>query len=87
VAGRNGTLVGDFIGTPLEGNFRGKTGSLDGVTGLTGVLDLGRRLRFAFLDNGQFSETQGEAIRVHIGDIIGRYPDSPPVDALVPAPQ
>ena len=87
VAGRNGTLVGDFVGTPLEGNFRGKTGSLDGVTGLTGVLDLGRRLRFAFLDNGEFSETQGEVIRVHIGDIVGRYPDSPPVDALVPPPQ
>jgi D-alanyl-D-alanine carboxypeptidase/D-alanyl-D-alanine-endopeptidase (penicillin-binding protein 4) len=87
VAGRNGTLVGDFIGTPLEGNFRGKTGSLDGVTGLTGVLDLGRRLRFAFLDNGQFSEMQGEVIRVNIGAIVGRYPDAPPVDALVPLPQ
>ncbi len=87
VAGRNGTLVGDFIGTPLEGNFRGKTGSLDGVTGLIGVVDLGRRVQFAFLDNGQFSETQGEGIRVGIGDIVGRYPDSPPVDALVPPPQ
>ena len=87
VAGRNGTLVGDFLGTPLEGNFRGKTGSLDGVTGLTGVFDLGRRIQFAFLDNGQFGETQGEAIRQHIGDIVGGYPSSPPVDALVPAPQ
>lgn len=87
VAGRNGTLVGDFIGTPLEGNFRGKTGSLDGVTGLTGVFDLGRRIQFAFLDNGQFSETQGEVIREGIGDIVGRYPDAPPVDALVPLPQ
>jgi D-alanyl-D-alanine carboxypeptidase/D-alanyl-D-alanine-endopeptidase (penicillin-binding protein 4) len=87
VAGRNGTLIGDFIGTPLEGNFRGKTGSLDGVTGLTGVFDLGRRIQFAFLDNGSFDETRGEVIRENIGDIIGRYPDSPPVDALVPAPQ
>jgi D-alanyl-D-alanine carboxypeptidase/D-alanyl-D-alanine-endopeptidase (penicillin-binding protein 4) len=87
VAGRNGTLVGDFLGTPLEGNFRGKTGSLDGVTGLTGVFDLGRRIQFAFLDNGQFGVTQGEVIRDGIGDIIGRYPDSPPVDVLVPAPQ
>ncbi|HEU5309738.1 MAG TPA: D-alanyl-D-alanine carboxypeptidase, partial [Acidimicrobiia bacterium] len=87
VAGRNGTLVGDFVGTPLEGNFRGKTGSLDGVTGLTGVFDLGRRIQFAFLDNGQFDETRGEVIREGIGDIIGRYPNAPPVDALVPAPQ
>jgi D-alanyl-D-alanine carboxypeptidase/D-alanyl-D-alanine-endopeptidase (penicillin-binding protein 4) len=87
VAGRNGTLVGDFVGTPLEGNFRGKTGSLDGVTGLTGVFDLGRRIQFAFLDNGNFDETRGAVIREGIGDIIGRYPDAPAVDALVPAPQ
>jgi D-alanyl-D-alanine carboxypeptidase/D-alanyl-D-alanine-endopeptidase (penicillin-binding protein 4) len=87
VAGHNGTLYDQFLGTPLAGNFRGKTGSLDGVTGLAGVLDLGRRVKFAFIDNGQFSETQGEIIRVNIGSIVGRYPDSPPVDALVPAPQ
>ncbi len=52
VAGQNGTLYDQFLGTALAGNFRGKTGSLDGVSGLTGVLDLGRRMRFAFLDNG-----------------------------------
>lgn len=87
VAGQNGTLFDQFIGTSLAGNFRGKTGSLDGVTGLTGVFDAGRRLRFAFLDNGTFSENQGGAIRVNIGEIVGRYPEAPPVDALVPAPQ
>jgi D-alanyl-D-alanine carboxypeptidase/D-alanyl-D-alanine-endopeptidase (penicillin-binding protein 4) len=87
VAGQNGTLFDQFVGTSLAGNFRGKTGSLDGVTGLSGVFDAGRRLRFAFLDNGTFSETQGGGIRVNIGEIIGRYPDAPPVDALVPAPQ
>jgi D-alanyl-D-alanine carboxypeptidase/D-alanyl-D-alanine-endopeptidase (penicillin-binding protein 4) len=87
VAGQNGTLYDQFVGTALAGNFRGKTGSLDGVSGLTGVFDLGRRIRFAFLDNGDFSETQGGVIRVNIGEIIGRFPDAPPVDALVPAPQ
>lgn len=87
VAGQNGTLFDQFIGTSLAGNFRGKTGSLDGVTGLTGVFDAGRRLRFAFLDNGSFTETQGGGIRVNVGEIIGRYPDAPPVDALVPSPQ
>ena len=87
VAGQNGTLFDQFVGTSLAGNFRGKTGSLDGVTGLTGVFDAGRRLRFAFLDNGEFSETQGGGIRVNIGEIIGRYPDAPSVDALVPPPQ
>jgi D-alanyl-D-alanine carboxypeptidase/D-alanyl-D-alanine-endopeptidase (penicillin-binding protein 4) len=87
VAGQNGTLFDQFLGTSLAGNFRGKTGSLDGVTGLTGVFDLGRQLRFAFLDNGQFTEAQGGGIRVKIGEIVGRYPDAPPVDALVPSPQ
>jgi D-alanyl-D-alanine carboxypeptidase/D-alanyl-D-alanine-endopeptidase (penicillin-binding protein 4) len=87
VAGQTGTLFDQFLGTALVGNFRGKTGSLDGVSGLTGVLDLGRRLRFAFLDNGAFTEVQAGAIRVHIGEIVGTFPDAPPVDALVPAPQ
>lgn len=87
VAGQSGTLYDQFLGTALVGNFRGKTGSLDGVSGLAGVLDLGRRLRFAFLDNGDFSEKQAAAIRVHIGEIVGSFPDAPPVDALVPVPQ
>jgi serine-type D-Ala-D-Ala carboxypeptidase/endopeptidase (penicillin-binding protein 4) len=87
VAGQSGTLFDQFIGTNMVGNFRGKTGSLDGVTGLTGVMDLGRRVQFAFLENGDFSEVQGAGIRVNIGEIIGRFPDAPPVDALVPAPQ
>jgi hypothetical protein len=44
-------------------------------------------LRFAFLDNGAFNETQAGTIRVRIGEIVGTFPDAPPVDALVPAPQ
>jgi D-alanyl-D-alanine carboxypeptidase/D-alanyl-D-alanine-endopeptidase (penicillin-binding protein 4) len=87
IAGKNGTLFDQFLGTGLVGNFRGKTGSLDGVSGLTGVLDLGRRVRFAFLDNGAFTEAQAGTIRVRIGEIVGTFPDAPPVDALVPAPQ
>ena len=87
VAGQNGTLFDQFLGTTLAGNFRGKTGSLDGVSGLTGELEAGRRIRFAFLDNGSFSEAQGDVARVRIGEIVGRFPDAPPVDALVPAPQ
>jgi serine-type D-Ala-D-Ala carboxypeptidase/endopeptidase (penicillin-binding protein 4) len=86
VAGQNGTLFDQFLGTGLVGNFRGKTGSLDGVSGLTGVLDAGRRLRFAFLDNGDFTDAQAAPIRARIGEIVGTFPDAPPVDALVPAP-
>lgn len=64
-----------------------KTGTLTDVTGLAGVVDVGRRLTFAYLDNGDFSRDQGDADHVNVGNIIGRYPDSPPVDALVPPPQ
>ncbi len=87
VAGRNGTLVGDFLGTPLEGNFRGKTGSLDGVTGLTGVVDLGRRIQFAFLDNGAVQRDPGRGDPRRHRRHHRPLPDSPPVDALVPSPQ
>lgn len=87
IAGQNGTLYDQFLGTPFVGKIRAKTGTLDFVTGLTGVVDLGRQLHFAFLANGDFTEAEGDAFRVRIGDIIGRFPDAPAVDALVPAPQ
>ncbi len=87
VAGQTGTLTGEFLGSPVAGKLRAKTGSLTGVTGLAGVVDVGRRLTFAFVDNGDFTRAQGDAAHVNVGNIIGAYPDAPPVDALVPAPQ
>ena len=87
VAAQTGTLTGEFLGSPVAGKLRGKTGTLDGVTGLAGVVDVGRRLTFAYVDNGDFTRVPGRCRHVNIGDIIGRYPDSPPVDALVPPPQ
>ncbi len=38
IAGVDGTLHGRLTGTPAENNFRGKTGSLNGVSGLAGYL-------------------------------------------------
>ena len=56
VAGVSGTLADELIGTGLEGKLKGKTGFLNGVTGLAGIVDVGRPLRFAFVVNGNFGE-------------------------------
>lgn len=86
VAGRTGTLADELRGSPLDGKLRGKTGSLTGVTGLAGLIDLGRSVRFAFIANGDFSEASGIAFRSRIAEIIGSFPDAPPADQLVPMP-
>lgn len=39
IAGRRGTLKHLFIGTPIEGRFRGKTGTISGVRSISGILD------------------------------------------------
>lgn len=87
VAGETGTLRDRFGGTPLQGHLRGKTGSLQGVAALSGLLDVGRPLRFAFLASGAFSEGEGVALRERVASIIAEFPSAPPADALVPGPE
>ena len=55
VAARTGTLAERFVGEPLAGKLRAKTGSIAGVVGLVGDVDRPDELRFAFLANGNFS--------------------------------
>jgi D-alanyl-D-alanine carboxypeptidase/D-alanyl-D-alanine-endopeptidase (penicillin-binding protein 4) len=86
VAGQSGRLITELAGTALEGKLRAKTGSLDGVTGLVGLIDVGRPLRFAFVANGTFADTGGITLRDRIATIIATFPQSPPPDALVPGP-
>src|SRR3546814_1337415 len=54
VAGRDGTLARRFVGTPVAGRLRAKTGSLDGVAALGGYVDnrSGTTLAFAYVVNG-----------------------------------
>jgi D-alanyl-D-alanine carboxypeptidase len=87
IAGQNGTLYNEFLGTALVGTLHAKTGGLDGVAGLTGVIVNGRTLRFAYLDNGNYPVAHAAAIFTPIAEAIARFPDAPAVDALVPAPK
>jgi D-alanyl-D-alanine carboxypeptidase/D-alanyl-D-alanine-endopeptidase (penicillin-binding protein 4) len=85
-AGQSGTLFDELNDTRLAGKMRGKTGSLDGVSGLIGMVDLGRSVSFAFLDNGDFSERQARTLRARAANLIATYPNAPSADDLVPKP-
>jgi D-alanyl-D-alanine carboxypeptidase/D-alanyl-D-alanine-endopeptidase (penicillin-binding protein 4) len=86
VAGQTGTLADELRGTGLEGKLRGKTGFINGVTGLAGLVDIGRPIRFAFVVNGNFGEDQAVKLRGQLAQIIARFPQAPSGDDLVPAP-
>jgi D-alanyl-D-alanine carboxypeptidase/D-alanyl-D-alanine-endopeptidase (penicillin-binding protein 4) len=86
VAGVSGTLADELLGTGLEGRLKGKTGFLNGVTGLAGIVDVGRPLRFALVVNGTFGEAAAIRIRGQLAQIIARFPEAPPADQLVPVP-
>jgi D-alanyl-D-alanine carboxypeptidase/D-alanyl-D-alanine-endopeptidase (penicillin-binding protein 4) len=86
VAGVSGTLADELLGTGLEGKLKGKTGFLNGVTGLVGIVDVGRPLRFALVENGSFGEASAIRIRSQLAQIIAGFPQAPPADQLVPVP-
>ena len=78
VAGRSGTLSLRLVGSPLEGKLRAKTGSLNGVSGLTGYLDGRRGLSFAFLVNGPISESAGRLLQDRLMALLAGYPGPQP---------
>jgi D-alanyl-D-alanine carboxypeptidase/D-alanyl-D-alanine-endopeptidase (penicillin-binding protein 4) len=87
VAGQDGTLAVEFNGTPLAGKLHAKTGFLNGVDGLVGLLDAGRPLRFALLLNGNLTMPEAFAARERFGGILATFPNGPAADLLVPAPE
>jgi D-alanyl-D-alanine carboxypeptidase/D-alanyl-D-alanine-endopeptidase (penicillin-binding protein 4) len=86
VAGRTGTLALRFLGDPLSGVLRAKTGSINGVVSLSGTIDAGPRPRFAFVANGNFSTAAGAQLQDDVAHAVARYPDSSNTAELVPAP-
>ena len=86
VAGQTGTLADELRGSSLTGKLHGKTGTLQGVTGLAGFVDNGRPVVFSYIANGGFQQGGGIAMRTQIAGIVGRFPDAPAADQLVPMP-
>ena len=53
IAGERGTLKKLFVGTPLQGMFRGKTGTISGVRAISGQLDTADGIRYvSMVSNG-----------------------------------
>lgn len=86
VAGERGTLATRMQGTPLQGKLVAKTGSLSGVSGMAGYVSVKQPITFSLLLNGRFSESAGTVAREEMAQAIGRYPDVPTADVLVPMP-
>jgi len=80
VAGSTGTLFRRFVGSPLAGRLRAKTGTLNGAAAFTGWLATGqgRQLAFSFVVNGIGSEAEGHALEDRVAAALATYPEAPP---------
>ena len=90
VAGQTGTLTERFVGTPLEGVLRAKTGSLTSVMSLAGVVeDDDPPLVFALVVNvpPPAAVPDGvELLQQRIGETLVAWPRGPDLDDLGPRP-
>jgi serine-type D-Ala-D-Ala carboxypeptidase/endopeptidase (penicillin-binding protein 4) len=86
VWGRTGTLAHRTGADSATGRLRAKTGSIDGVVGLVGVVDGPDRLRFAFLANGNFSDQKGVELQAAVANVVGSAPAVHLPANLVPRP-
>lgn len=76
VAGETGTLTERFV--DFDEKLEAKTGTLDGVTALSGAV--GDRVTFSFLTNAQFSQDQGFALQETAVSIISDFPYFPALE-------
>jgi D-alanyl-D-alanine carboxypeptidase/D-alanyl-D-alanine-endopeptidase (penicillin-binding protein 4) len=86
IAGKNGTLWRRFIGTPAAGRVRAKTGSLEGVVGLSGLAtgENGRNVAFSLIANELPSASAGSALQDRVVNVLATYPRAPAPDELGP---
>jgi len=97
IAGRTGTLIDDFVGSPVEGRLVGKTGTLSNpptdadppeVKALAGYLDApnGDLLEFALVLNGQGYVTLDRYLGFWsaLAERLAAYPAGPDLTTLGP---
>lgn len=75
VAGNDGTLRRRMKGTPAEGNVRGKTGSMSGVSTLAGYLTApdGHLIAFAILNQNARRSAQARKFQDRICELLCSY--------------
>ncbi len=88
VAGESGTLRDRFKNTDAAGRVYAKTGSLNGVTALSGWIDTlpGKTLSFAYLVNTETVDDELVALQRNLVEQLVVYPIGPPVEELQPFP-
>jgi D-alanyl-D-alanine carboxypeptidase/D-alanyl-D-alanine-endopeptidase (penicillin-binding protein 4) len=86
LAGEDGTLARRFVGTPAAGRIRAKTGSLEGVVGLSGWATArdGQPIQFSFLANGLPRGGAGPQLETRVVTALVAYPEAPPPGELEP---
>jgi D-alanyl-D-alanine carboxypeptidase/D-alanyl-D-alanine-endopeptidase (penicillin-binding protein 4) len=91
VAGKTGTLSDRWVGTPVAGRLRAKTGTLNNVTALSGRVEplQGGTLTFSYVTNAGAADTidaEDVALQNGLADILISYPRGVDVNQLLPAP-
>jgi D-alanyl-D-alanine carboxypeptidase/D-alanyl-D-alanine-endopeptidase (penicillin-binding protein 4) len=81
-----GTLRARMAGTPAANNLHGKTGSLTGVTALSGYVTNkdGRKLVFSMITDNYL--TSPRSVEDAVGVTLASWTDQAPVAAIKPAP-
>ena len=89
VAGQTGTLAFRFLGTPVAGQLRAKTGTLNQVTALAGYVQTaqGSHVSFAYIINlppPKLISAADVGLEDELGAILFNYPETPDVAVLGP---
>jgi D-alanyl-D-alanine carboxypeptidase/D-alanyl-D-alanine-endopeptidase (penicillin-binding protein 4) len=87
VAGVTGTLARRFLGSPVSGRLRAKTGSLNNIAALAGYADTRNEgeLTFAFVLNGLDLLADPRPYQAALAELLVAYPDLPAIEELGPA--